>query len=298
MTTEVAVCVCTYRRASIAQTLQSLSGQNLPQGVRMRVIVVDNDETASAQIRIEQTAHSLGLACLYVHAPSRNIALARNAALDTATEPLIAFIDDDEVATPDWLHHLLQERSRSNVAIVLGPVQAIYTAGPAWLAKADLHSVRPVCRGNGKIDTGYTCNVLLDRAAMTDPMQAVRFDLALGRSGGEDTVFFGRLHALGCRIACAENAVVLESVSPARASMRWLLPRAFRSGQSHARLLLATEASRISMLATALMKCACCAAACLFFITSATRSRKNGVRAALHAGVVAKLSGMSELELY
>jgi hypothetical protein len=41
----------------------------------------------------------LSLDCLYVHAPARNISIARNACLDAADAPLIAFIDDDETAT-------------------------------------------------------------------------------------------------------------------------------------------------------------------------------------------------------
>jgi succinoglycan biosynthesis protein ExoM len=49
MTIAIDVCVCTYRRASLADTLRSIKTQNLPTGASVRVIVSDNDETPSAR---------------------------------------------------------------------------------------------------------------------------------------------------------------------------------------------------------------------------------------------------------
>jgi hypothetical protein len=49
MTIAIDVCVCTYRRASLADTLRSVRTQNLPTGASVRVIVSDNDETPSAR---------------------------------------------------------------------------------------------------------------------------------------------------------------------------------------------------------------------------------------------------------
>ncbi|HCX09459.1 MAG TPA: hypothetical protein DHU81_03680, partial [Hyphomonas sp.] len=43
------ICVCTYRRPSIEDTLRSLDRQTLPDGVSARAIVIDNDETPSAR---------------------------------------------------------------------------------------------------------------------------------------------------------------------------------------------------------------------------------------------------------
>ena len=161
------VCVCTYRRKSVVDTICSLAAQRLPEDTRLRVVVADNDDTPSAEDIVRKQCTALGLDYHYVHAPARNISVARNAALDAATAPLVAFIDDDEVATPGWIAGLLECHASTAAAIVFGPVQAIYGERPAWLRKADLHSIRPVFRGGGTIDTGYTCNVLLDRDAMT-----------------------------------------------------------------------------------------------------------------------------------
>ena len=85
-----------------------------------------------ALVRAE--CQALGLDYLYVHAPARNISIARNAALDAAQAPLVAFIDDDETATPLWLAALLECHQQTSATIIFGPVQAVYDGGPRLAA--------------------------------------------------------------------------------------------------------------------------------------------------------------------
>ena len=133
--TSVDVGVCTFRRPAVAETLASLARQALPDGVRLRVIVADNDETPSAEALVRRTAAEHGLDLAYAHAPARNICIARNACLDAARADWFAFIDDDEIATPGWLAALLAEAERGGWDAVLGPVKAVYGAGaPDWIA--------------------------------------------------------------------------------------------------------------------------------------------------------------------
>ena len=48
----------------------------------------------------------------YAVEPERNIALARNRALSLARGEKLAFIDDDEMASPFWLSTLLAAEKR------------------------------------------------------------------------------------------------------------------------------------------------------------------------------------------
>src|SRR4051794_4289515 len=84
-TIRVDVGVCTFRRAAVAETLASVGAQALPDHIRLRVIVADNDETPSAEAVVRAAAEAYGLDLVYVHAPSRNISLARNACLEAAS---------------------------------------------------------------------------------------------------------------------------------------------------------------------------------------------------------------------
>ena len=78
---EITIAICTYKRAEIQQTLASIANQVLPKDVYIRVIVADNDVEPTMRQLIEETAKSIGIKLTYIHAPSRNISIARNACL-------------------------------------------------------------------------------------------------------------------------------------------------------------------------------------------------------------------------
>ena len=291
----VDVAVCTYRRASLAATLRSLSAQILPTAMSMRVIVADNDDAPSARALTEDLAAELALDHVYVHAPARNISIARNACLDAAGAPLLAFIDDDEEASPTWLSELVLRLSEGDADVVFGPVRAIYQAdAPRWVRHADLHSIRPVIREKTGIETGYSCNVLFVR----DRAGRLRFDPELGRSGGEDTIFFHQMRVEGARLAFAANAVVTEVVSTPRARLDWLLRRSFRTGQTHARILRDRGGFGARDGAMVVAKIAYCAGVAGLNVFSPARSSRALVRGALHCGVLGNLLGFSDLQLY
>ncbi len=171
------VCVCTFRRASVAETLASLARQRLLEGWKMRVFVADNDQTPSAKENVEAAFARHGLEGVYIHAPFQNISVARNACLDAATAPYAAFIDDDETAHPDWAANLLNRMRATGSGVVFGRVQAVYNEdAPAWMVNGDMHSTEAFFR-NGRIEGGYTCNVLLRRETVSE----LRFDPAFGR---------------------------------------------------------------------------------------------------------------------
>lgn len=290
----VDVCVCTFRRDSVSDLLASLARLELKPGASIRVIVADNDETPSARARVEAAFAEHKLTGVYLHAPARNISIARNACLDAATAPLVAFVDDDETVRPDWLSQLLSRQGETGAAVVFGRVAAVYPMdAPAWLSQADLHSTQVQFR-NGAIDGGYTCNVLMQR----DAVGPERFNPAFGRSGGEDTTFFTELQRLGAVMAYAADAVVEEPVTASRASLNWLTTRAFRSGQTYGLLRLRKGENRIMVAAISLAKVAVCIAAVVLTIWSPVRWRKAAVRGHLHAGVLAAAMGKAPLELY
>ena len=150
---------------------------------------------------------------------------------------------------------------------------------------------------SGRILKGYTCNVLI----RTDVIRraGLRFDLSLGRMGGEDDDFFYRLTDAGGTIGYTDAARVFELVPASRATLGWLLKRSFRSGQSHGRRQLrrALPGRLLQILLAALKGGACLVGAALTALFP-VRRRKWLVRGALHAGAVARLAGIRELQMY
>mgnify|MGYP001798137232 CR=1 FL=1 len=219
----VDICVCTFRRPSVAETLRTLFVQVLPADVEARIIVVDNDARPTAEATVRRAAETAGRSVRYMHHPGQNISAARNAALRASTSDLVAFIDDDETAPENWLATLLSKMKQSGADVVLGPVVSTYAEqAPGWMQRTAPHATQPVSV-LGEITTGYTCNVLFNRSS--PPLNDLCFDETLGRSGGEDTYFFARAYKHGARIAYTSEAPVFEPVPLERARLSWLVQR-------------------------------------------------------------------------
>lgn len=291
----VDVLLCTFRRPEVTEALASLGRLDLPEGVALRIVVADNDEAPSAEARVTAAAAALPCPVSYLHAPARNISIARNAGLEAADADWVAFMDDDEAADPGWLAALLAEAERSGADGVFGPALSDYPPeAPEWMRRQDHHSNVPERRG-GVVETGHTCNALLRWQGA--PWQGQRFDLGRGRSGGEDTEFFFRLHRMGARFEIAQEAIVREPVAPERLSFRWLRRRKFRMGQSYA-ASAPGGAARLKLGLSALGKATVCGLAALAFLPSADRRNFWALRGALHAGVCSGCLSLKQAELY
>lgn len=250
------VLICTFRRLSLEQTLQSIERQKMPQYLRARIIVADNDETSSAEDRVSAVSADMKTPVLYIHAPARNISIARNACLDAATGEFVAFIDDDEVAGDEWLSTLYRFAAEGGFDAAFGPALAVYgSAAPEWIRAYDYHSNKPV-RRFGQVETGHTCNAILRWRG--GPFTRERFRLEKGQSGGEDTEFFFRLHRAGARFGICDAAQVFEAVDPARLNFRWLRKRKFRAGQSYGRHSSAAPLAAAALAASSFAKAASC----------------------------------------
>ncbi len=295
-TETIDICICTYRRDSLTEALHSLDGTmaDLP----VSILVIDNDETPSAKPLVDRYAATKALPVTYIHAPKGNISIARNAALNHSTARYLSFLDDDETASADWVRHLHKALVAKKAAAILGPVRAVYDGKtPDWMPKADLHSTGPVYV-DGEIRTGYSCNVMIDRNhAACDGLE---FDLALGRSGGEDTAFFAQLHEAGGRIEYAPDALVHEKVLPERARFSWLATRRYRMGQTHGRLLRRQTGAvaTIKGVSLALAKSAYCAASAALSAFNPVRRNRAALRGCLHLGTLSAFLGLRKLELY
>lgn len=228
MTIHIDVCICTFRRTSILETLDSISKQILPEAYQVRVIVADNDVVNSAEALIRGASASDNFEIIYVHAPSSNISIARNACLDAARGEWVAFIDDDEVADPHWIEQLLANMVDKD--IVFGVSRAIYSSSAPKIFKTlDLHS-NDLTREKS-IKSGYTSNVLMNLKFIRQ--HELRFREELGKTGGEDTIFFLEAGLLNARMGFTPQSIAYEIVPSERENWTWLLKRRFRAGQTY-----------------------------------------------------------------
>lgn len=281
----ISVCVCTFKRPCVTGTLTSILAQVLPPGTQTEIIVVDNDSLKSAEAAVDALALGTSVPVKYAVEPVQNIALARNMALSLASGEWIAFIDDDEIADSHWIAGLLAAAETHGADVAIGRVDALYPpATPQWLLE-----VRPFSRRHGEtgtpLTTGISGNALLKHDILLTT--GIRFDPSFGRSGGEDSDFFYRLHGAGAKIVSADEAVIVESIPADRLNKAYLRRRALRAGQSYAviRLRALTPAGRILFFTVSLFKAlAFATGSAMFLLVTRAVALKLGIRSWLNFG--------------
>jgi len=231
MSLRTSIIVPTQRRPQpLARALGSVIGQRGVDPASLELVVADNDLVPSAQALVERLAQVAPFPVVYVHEPRPGVANVRNAALARARGELIAFLDDDEEAPPDWLAALLRVQAAFDADVVFGPVRG---RAPPDVIEHRAYFERFFSRldpaPEGLIDHYYGCgDSLLRRRALTDPNQP--FSPSRNHIGGEDDLLFAAMSAAGARFAWAPEAWVWEDPAPERLSLSYTLRRAFTYG--------------------------------------------------------------------
>jgi glycosyltransferase involved in cell wall biosynthesis len=215
MTPDVTVVVCTRDRPrELERCLASLSAQRYPQ---FEILVVDNGATDG----IADLCRVRGVAC--IREPQPGLTRARNLAARAARGDIVAYIDDDAVAEPDWLAALVRPFADRCVAAVAGhtrymksrrdslemtPEDAPHEGRRRAPLVVDLETpgwFTTACFGG--IGDGNT--MAFRRHLLTS---AVRFDERIGRGrlidGGDEHVAFMSLISDGYRVVHVPEAVV------------------------------------------------------------------------------------------
>lgn len=206
----ISVVVSTRDRADrLSALLLSLAEQTMEPD-SFEVVVVDNGSIDSTPQLLEDSAQGLPYSLRVLRRPrGEGPAPARNEGVEAARAPLIAFTDDDCVATPEWL-----------------------AAGTAALADADLvqGSVRPdpgvvpgphdrsvwVDRESGLYETAnlFARRETIERAGGFEPLFPAEVDHVIG----EDVWFGWRARRAGARTAFCDEARVHHAVIPRAAA--------------------------------------------------------------------------------
>lgn len=99
----VTVVVCTIGRdPRLPLAIESLLAQTYEP---LELVVVDNDPASGRVPELLEALDDVRLRIVPEH--RRGLSWARNAGLTTATGRVVAFTDDDAVADPDWVRHLV-----------------------------------------------------------------------------------------------------------------------------------------------------------------------------------------------
>lgn len=237
----VTVCVVTYDRpAALARMLDSIAAIRPPaEGwVRAGTVVVDNHPEGTAREVVEAWA-AAGNDVRYVIEPEPGISAARNRAIAEATGAFVAFADDDDRVSPQWLYELTRTQQETGAEAVVGRKVLEFEEGSSrWAIESgvfepeDLEQGQPV----GYIGAGL---LMVTRDLPFSPP----FDPRFGLLGGEDDELARRLLAHGGRIVHARDAVVHVWIPADRTRFKGYVQREIRAGSSLALIELSHASS-------------------------------------------------------
>jgi succinoglycan biosynthesis protein ExoM len=251
--TTVDIGIPTYRRASeLRALLNSLLQMTTPDGLSIRIVVVDNDVEGSAKAIVEEFKERLGPAITYIVEPKRGLSNVRNRILSVAKGDFLAMVDDDEIVTQNWLSELVICANQSNADAVIGRVERAYPPDtPNWVRHLN-DGAPPLDRA--LLSYGATSNVLIRLRSVAS--RNLWFDSAFNFTGGEDTDFFARFSELGGKFVFSERGRVIEPVTPSRLKWRWFVRRNFRVGQTNASVFGAPKRRPLRRLLDAICRAA------------------------------------------
>ncbi len=222
----VAICIPTFRRpALLGQCLASIGRLQLPERLRVSVLVADNDVQKSALCAFQQAAADLPFDACYEVEPERGLSAIRNHLLERALAcraTHVAFIDDDEIAHPLWLIKMISGLFQYQADVVCGPNISIENPAAAEFTPDPK-------RRSGSIARKVACNNVLFSHLLISPWN-LRFDRYFDFIGGEDHDFFQRAKKLGAKAVWIADAPVFETITPARDTRRYRLYRHFSGG--------------------------------------------------------------------
>ncbi|MBD1936077.1 glycosyltransferase family 2 protein [Microcoleus sp. FACHB-68] len=236
----VSAIICTHNRDTyLGAAIDSLLMQDFPD---FEVVVVDNASNDRTQeVVAERRSHPI---LKYVYEPVLGLSVARNTGASVAAGEILAYLDDDAIAGPNWLSVLYcAYQSNEKLAVAGGKVTLLWPAAvtaPNWLSPGLAGNLGAYDLGDDVIyinNPGMTPRGLNYSIRRSFLAQIGGFDLNLGRVG-KKLLSNEELHMTelalqqGWQVAYLPDALVAHNVAPDRINRSWFLQRGWWQGIS------------------------------------------------------------------
>jgi glycosyltransferase involved in cell wall biosynthesis len=251
----VSAIICTYRRPdTLPAAIQSLGTQTLA-AEEYEVIVVDNNSRDGTAGIVRKHEEDAGFHLRYVLETQPGNSHARNAGIREARGDIVAFMDDDAMAEPDWLRSLIEVHDKvSDAWAVGGKVVPIWGGErPQWLQPSMLRSLSLVDWGDEERPLKWPERVIGTNISFWKRVfsEIGSFATDLGRRGDlilgyDDTEIQERIHKLGKLVVYTPRAVVRHHVPVERMTKQYFYNRAYGTGRSEA--ILTARSGRAQLL--------------------------------------------------
>ncbi len=223
--------ICAYtenRWNELAAAVESVAHQTL--SPREIVIVVDHNP-----VLLERARRHFSNVVVVENREARGLGGARNSGVMAAQGNIVAFLDDDAVATPDWLEKMLQPYADPQVVGVGGATRPHWQGGkPEWFPDEFGWvvgcSYRGLPQSLAPVRNLHGCNMSYRREVL-NALGGFRLGY-----GCDETEFCIRLQRRlpGKKLLYQPAAQIEHQVTSERATWRYLLSRCYFEGGSKA----------------------------------------------------------------
>ncbi|MEV8147313.1 glycosyltransferase family 2 protein [Arthrobacter sp. NPDC080073] len=243
----VSVVICCFTEARwdlLLRGIASVQSQTLRPD--QLVVVVDHNEDLYRRLGLyRRLTGALQGVDVVENAGPQGLSGARNTGVKTATSDIVAFLDDDAEADPDWLARLVLLYDDPDVLAVGGRVEPVWESGrPAHFPEELDWIVGCTYKGLPRVAAQVRNVIGANMSFRCDVFERVGgFNSSLGRQGDrplgcEETELCLRasMGSPGTRVVYEPAAVVRHHVPATRGTLRYMLSRAWSEGVSKAQV--------------------------------------------------------------
>lgn len=236
---DVSVVICAYteeRWNDLVEAVESVKNQTVP--AREIIVVIDHNQALFERAQAE----IVGVVVIE-NGEARGLSGARNSGIATASGAIIAFLDDDATAAPDWIERLLEGYGQPEVLGVGGAIEPLWEQGrPAWFPEEFDWVVGCTYRGMPTTVAPVRNLIGANMSFRREVFERVGgFRNGMGRVdtlpiGCEETEFCirARQHIPGSIFIYEPRATAFHKVSASRVRWRYYLSRCYFEGRSKA----------------------------------------------------------------
>lgn len=240
MAIQISAIICTYNRSHyLHKALNSLINQTLSKD-DYEILVIDNGSSDDTKKVTEGFFHIQNLR--YIYEPILGLSQARNTGWKNAKGKYIAYLDDDAVASPQWLEKIVEafERVKPMPGCIGGKIEPIWeSARPPWLSERALTllpiidwAATPIILNNNQWLAGANMAFLAGLLRT-----AGGFNENLDRKGsrflyGSDILLEKYIRSKGYHCFYHPEIIVKHHIPSSRLTQGWFLNRSFGQGVS------------------------------------------------------------------
>lgn len=240
---DISVILCTYNRCgSLASALKSVAASQLQSPAEWEVLVVDNNSSDQTRAVVEEYCKRYPGRFRYIFEGQQGKSNALNRGIRESRAGVLAFMDDDVTAEPDWLENITSPLRDATWAGVGGRiVPPIDFLPPAWLALNGPYSLGGILalfdrgpKGSELTEAPIGTNMAF-RKETFEKYGLFRPDLGPcpgSEIRGEDIEFGRRVLKGGSRFWYEPSAIVHHEVAQSRLQKEYFLRFLYDNGRA------------------------------------------------------------------